>query len=139
MLVDILFNKISYLNLIFITPLVCLILIPVIKILNESLLYKAALNLSAFSFILSCILYYSYINLEFVDNVQNLEDFNPRFKNRMYFTIIPSFFEQVCFGVDAISIFFVILTNLFIFLCILSLNKNTDRLGEALFYLFFLQ
>jgi NADH:ubiquinone oxidoreductase subunit 4 (subunit M) len=139
MLADILLNKISYLNIIFIFPLVCAILIPVIKMLNEKILYKTSLNLSAFSFILSCLLYYSYIGLDFNDNVQNLEDFNPKFKNRMYFTIIPSFFEQVCFGIDSISIFFVILTNLFIYLCILSLNKQTDRLAEALFYLFFLQ
>ena len=42
-------------------------------------------------------------------------------------------------GVDGISIFFVVLTNLFIYFCIFSLDTNTPKLAEALFHLFLLQ
>jgi NADH:ubiquinone oxidoreductase subunit 4 (subunit M) len=43
------------------------------------------------------------------------------------------------FGVDGISLFFVVLTNIFIYLCILTLNKDTLRLKEVLLHLLFLQ
>jgi NADH:ubiquinone oxidoreductase subunit 4 (subunit M) len=43
------------------------------------------------------------------------------------------------FGVDGISLFFVLLTNIFIYLCILSLNKNTLKIKEVLLHLLFLQ
>lgn len=61
------------------------------------------------------------------------------FQETFRFALIPSFSFALRLGVDGISLFFIILTNLFIFLCILSLNSNTYRLYEALLYLFFLQ
>ena len=61
------------------------------------------------------------------------------FQETFHFTLIPSFSFSLRLGIDGISIFFIILTNLFIFLCILSLTPSTFRLKEALLYLFFLQ
>jgi NADH:ubiquinone oxidoreductase subunit 4 (subunit M) len=55
------------------------------------------------------------------------------------FNIIPSFHFPLHLGADSISIFFVLLTNFFIYLCILSLKVTTPKLSEALIYLFFLQ
>ena len=55
------------------------------------------------------------------------------------FQVIPSLPFAVRFGVDGISIFFVLLTNLFIYLCILSLNTSTHKLKEVLLHLLFLQ
>ena len=61
------------------------------------------------------------------------------FQETIYFTLIPSFSFALRLGIDGISIFFINLTNLFIFLCIISLTPTTFRLKEALLYLFFLQ
>ena len=61
------------------------------------------------------------------------------FQETFHFTLIPSFAFALRLGIDGISIFFIVLTNLFIFLCILSLTPNTIRLQEVLLYLFFLQ
>ncbi len=61
------------------------------------------------------------------------------FQETFRFALIPTFSFALRLGVDGISLFFIILTNLFIFLCILSLNPGTHRLYEALLYLIFLQ
>ena len=61
------------------------------------------------------------------------------FRETMIFNIIPTFTISLRMGIDGLSIFFVVLTNLFIFLCILSLSPATYKLNEALLYLFFLQ
>jgi NADH:ubiquinone oxidoreductase subunit 4 (subunit M) len=55
------------------------------------------------------------------------------------FCIAPEFSFSLRFGVDGISIFFIILTNIFIYFCILSLTTATPKLSEALIHLFFLQ
>ncbi len=55
------------------------------------------------------------------------------------FQLIPSLPFSLRFGVDGISIFFILLTNIFIYLCILSLTQNTVRLKEVLLHLLFLQ
>lgn len=54
-------------------------------------------------------------------------------------SFIPSFGASFKVGVDGISLFFIILTNLFIYLCILSLSPATPKLSEALINLFLLQ
>lgn len=61
------------------------------------------------------------------------------FQDIFHFNFIPSFDFSLRLGVDGISIFFILLTNIFIFLCILSLSPSTMRLNEALLYLSFLQ
>jgi NADH-quinone oxidoreductase subunit M len=55
------------------------------------------------------------------------------------FQVIPSLPFALRFGVDGISIFFILLTNLFIYLCILSLNTSTYKIKEVLLHLLFLQ
>lgn len=61
------------------------------------------------------------------------------FQETFSFSLIPSFSFALRLGIDGISLFFVVLTNLFLYLCVLSLNPNTPRLREALLYLLFLQ
>ena len=51
----------------------------------------------------------------------------------------PISFFEFRFESNGVSIFFILLTNFFIFLCILSLSSMTPRLYEALCYLLFLQ
>ena len=89
--------------------------------------YKYSLIASGISFILSLILWGALIGGK------------SGFQETFRFALIPSFSFALRLGVDGISLFFIILTNLFIFLCILSLNPTTYRLYEALLYLFFLQ
>jgi len=89
--------------------------------------YKYALVMSGISFILSLIL------------VGALNYGKGGFQETFNFRLVPSFTIALRIGVDGISIFFIVLTNLFIFLCILSLAPSTFRLQEALLYLFFLQ
>lgn len=89
--------------------------------------YKLALYFSAISFILSLRLW------------GTLMFSKGGFQETFRFILIPSITFAFRLGVDGISLFFILLTNLFIFLCILSLNPNTPRLNEALIYLFFLQ
>jgi len=61
------------------------------------------------------------------------------FQDVVHFALRPSFNFSLRLGVDGISLFFILLTNFFIFLCILSLAPQRARLMEALLYLFFLQ
>jgi NADH-quinone oxidoreductase subunit M len=53
--------------------------------------------------------------------------------------MIPSLPFALRFGVDGISIFFILLTNIFIYLSILSLNVNHEKLKDVLLHLLFLQ
>lgn len=89
--------------------------------------YKYSLFCSGISFLLSLLLL-SALGYE-----------KSGFQETFYFTLIPSFSFSLRLGIDGISIFFILLTNLFIFLCVFSLSPNTARLQEALLYLFFLQ
>jgi NADH:ubiquinone oxidoreductase subunit 4 (subunit M) len=68
-----------------------------------------------------------------------MEEVKGGFQSTYSFYLAPSFSFALRLGVDGISIFFVLLTNLFIYLCILSLNPSTLKLSEALIHLFFLQ
>lgn len=90
-------------------------------------LYKYSLISSGVSFILS--LHRAWV-FNFAKN---------GFQDIVHFSFRPSFSFALRLGVDGISLFFILLTNLFIFLCILSLSPQTPRLHEALLYLFFLQ
>ena len=95
--------------------------------LNNNTVYYYSLLSSGISFILSLLLgwYISFSKNGFQDVV--------------HFALMPSFTFALRLGVDGISIFFILLTNFFIFLCILSLSPQRARLHEALRYLFFLQ
>ncbi len=94
---------------------------------ETKLVYKLALFSAAISFILSLILW------------GGLTEVKGGFQETFRFALSPSIVFPLRLGVDGVSLFFLILTNLFIFLCILSLNTTTARLHEALLYLFFLQ
>ncbi len=89
--------------------------------------YKFALSSTALSFLLSLYLWFR---------------FNPTiggFQFTYAFQLIPSLPFSLRFGVDGLSIFFILLTNIFIYLCILSLNLQTQKLKEAILHLLFLQ
>lgn len=90
-------------------------------------MYKFALESTVFSFLLSLFLWFSF------------EEVKGGFQFTYTLFIVPSLPIGLKLGVDGISIFFVLLTNLFIYLCILSLNVNTFKLQEVLLHLLFLQ
>ena len=94
---------------------------------TASIQYKVALICSSISFLLSLLLLKAFNHTE------------GGFQETFYLSLVPSFSFAFRLGVDGISLFFILLTNLFIFLCILSLSSSTFRLNEALLYLFFLQ
>ncbi len=113
--------------LIFFWPFFSFIILICINSRKNYFIYSFSLYSSAISFIFSLILCRITIN--------NKSGFQETF----YLVYIPTFFSAIRLGFDGISLFFVILTNLFIFLCIFSLNTSTPRLKEAVIYLFFLQ
>ena len=113
--------------LLFSFPLFTLIFLFIFSNTKNSNLYSIALYSTAISFLLSLFLWGS------------ISTRKGGFQETFYFTFVPSFSFALRFGVDGISLFFMILTNLFIFLCILSLNPSRARFLEVIFYLMFLQ
>lgn len=61
------------------------------------------------------------------------------FQETLTLPILPSISVVLRFGVDGISLPFILLTTLFQYLCILSLSPSTPRLLDALLSLFVLQ
>lgn len=112
---------------IFVIPLISLFFLRVFSYRNNSFIYVFSLYSSGLTFILSLMLW------------GELSSRKGGFQETFQFNMLPSFGFSLRFGVDGISIFFIMLTNLFIFLCILSLNESTPRLVEALIHLIFLQ
>lgn len=108
-------------------PLLCLFVFLLGSSRNTRTQYQLALKFSAVSFLLALALWYS------------LSAHKGGFQETYKFALVPSISFSLRLGVDGISLFFILLTNLFIFLCILSLNEHTPRLNEALNFLFFLQ
>lgn len=108
-------------------PLISLIFVCIAMSFQNVRLYKVSLASSILSFIFSLILWST------IDEIQG------GIQITYIFNIIPQFSFSLRLGVDGISIFFIILTNLFIYLCILSLSITTPKLSEALIHLFFLQ
>ena len=107
-------------------PLISIFFLIFFKLKNSSY-YIFALYSTAISFLMSLKLLFLYNPI--LGGFQFINIFN----------ITPTLMYGFRFGVDGISIFFILLTNIFIYLCILSLNINTTRLKEVLLYLFFLQ
>lgn len=108
-------------------PLFSIFILFAISSLGNDLMYKFSLASTVFSFLLSLFLWYSF------------EEVKGGFQFTYTLFIVPSLPFGLKLGVDGISIFFVLLTNLFIYLCILSLNVNTFKLQEVLLHLLFLQ
>lgn len=108
-------------------PLFSIFILFITSSLGNDFMYKFALASTVFSFLLSLFLWFSF------------EEVKGGFQFTYTLFIVPSLPFGLKLGVDGISIFFVLLTNLFIYLCILSLNVNTFKLQEVLLHLFFLQ
>ena len=108
-------------------PLFNICIIYVFSYLKNVTIHKLSLWLSSISFIFSIILWIL------------LDKSNADFQRVFVLEFIPSFKYSLTFGIDGISIFFILLTNLFIYLCILSLPVKQPKLHEILMYLFFLQ
>jgi NADH:ubiquinone oxidoreductase subunit 4 (subunit M) len=68
-----------------------------------------------------------------------MEELKGGFQLTYSLEFIPTHSFSLQLGVDGISIFFVILTNIFIYFCIFNLDSSTPKLAEALFHLFLLQ
>lgn len=115
-------NRVSFT---FFFPLISIFCIAVFG-LNPNQTYSAGLYFSAFSFVIS----------RFLIEVCGHQGFS---HDMLSISILPSFVISQRIGVDGLSVFFIILTNLFIFLCILSVNSKTPNLSELLIHLFFLQ
>ena len=115
------------LMLVIMIPLLSTIYVYMAAALNLSQVYNNALYSSVISFLLSLFLWSS------------MEELKGGFQSTYTLTFIPTYAFSLNLGVDGISIFFVLLTNLFIYLCIFSLDVNTPKLAEALFHLFLLQ
>ena len=118
-------------NLLSIMLLLALLTIVVLYLLNSfvstTLLYQIGLASAMLSIWCSLILWFQ------------LDLAKGGFQAIYTFYVIPSFSFEIRLGVDGVSIFFLILTNLFTYLCILSLSPSTLKLNEALIYLFLLQ
>lgn len=110
-----------------------IILIPLLSFIfivlpfNSKFKYQFALKSALVSFIFSLVFWFL---------LKHAGEGLP-FKYSIY--LLPSFVSSLQLGVDGISIFFIVLTNLFIYLGILSLDFRTVKLSELLMYLFFIQ
>jgi NADH-quinone oxidoreductase subunit M len=95
--------------------------------LNAKQIHSYALYIASISFLLSMLLWFM------------LDKTNPGFQFQTNIFLLPSLDFNVMLGIDGISIYFLILTTLFIYLCILSLSPHQARLRENLMHLFLLQ
>ena len=123
------FPSTDLLLIILVWPFITFVYFLLNTIIKANYQYIYALISSGISFVLSIIL---------------LGAFNYSkggFQETFHFGLVSSsvFSFALRIGVDGISVFFIVLTNRFIFLCIQSLNLTTFRLNEVLLYLFFLQ
>lgn len=89
--------------------------------------HSLSLWLSSFSCLLSILLWLC------------LDNTNMGFQFQTSVFLIPSLNYNILFGIDGLSIFFIILTNLTTYLCLLSLSHTQKRFYEISIYLFILQ
>jgi NADH-quinone oxidoreductase subunit M len=92
-----------------------------------SLLYNLALTSTAISFILSLVLWFTFSAT------------SGGFQSTYGFNLTPTMSFSLRLGVDGISLFFLVLTNLFLYLCVLSQSVTAPKLADRLFHLLFLQ
>lgn len=112
-----------------------LLLLPILGVIftyngsffTSKVLHKYSLYLANIIFLLSIFLWFF------------LDQSNPGFQFQTQIFIIPALNFNILLGIDGISIYFLILTNLFIYICILSLSNYQVRLRENLMHLFLLQ
>lgn len=120
--------KINLLFIVLILPLITIFLIFVFAQKSNRFLHKLALNSSAFSFVIAIFMWFV---IEYVQSSY--------FWFKFSIFLIPSLNFDILMGIDGISLLFILLTNLFIYLCILSLPENQKKMHEILIYLFLLQ
>lgn len=121
------FWDINFTFIMFIIPFISLLILLLVWPFNKIFVYDLSLGLSSInfsiSFLLLCLFDTSKTGFQFSCSLE----------------LIPSIIYPLHLGIDGISIFFILLTYLFIYLCILSLNYDTPKIKEAIFHLFFLQ
>ena len=103
------------------------------KKLHSILLYTSQLYL-----IITIVMWIAYNT--YVDT--GLRSVTPAFTDFYFYHnlfVVPSFNFEFALGIDSISLLFLLLTNLFIYLCILSLPTYQERFNEIMLYLIFLQ
>lgn len=100
-------------------------------------LHKYITDLSQCQFILSIIFWIClYDTLDLNISNKDYYFYNMYFFFSLFSTETPIL---ISFKIDWISFFFFILTNLFIYLCIISISKNQEFFKETLFFIIFLQ
>lgn len=127
-------NNFTLLFFILFIPLVSIFGILLFSRQSNRFLHKFALISSSFSFVLTMFLlvYWKHQNpLIFTDFFG--------FDQIFSIFIITSLNFEISLGIDGISVLFLILTNLFIYLSIFSLPENQKKMHEILIYLFLLQ
>lgn len=118
----------DFLIYILILPLITIFIIYLCSFFCErKILLSIVLWFSAFSFILSIIL------LLILDKTDN------NFQYQFALNIIPNMKYDLVFGVDGISIYFIIMTNLFMYLCFLNVSYKDNKMIFMLIILLFLQ
>lgn len=109
-------------------PLLTIFLIFFTSSLGNTFIYKLSLASTIFSFFLSIILWIGF------------EEVKGGFQFVYSLALIPSSLASLKLGVDGISLFFILLTNVFMYLCVLmGYNPNSYKLKDALLQLLFLQ
>lgn len=117
----------NILLIILLIPLFSIFILFFTPALGNNFMYKFSLASTVLSFLVSLFLWYSF------------EEVKGGFQFTYSLSFVPSMPFGLRLGVDGISIFFILLTNLFIYLCILTLNTNTFQLQQVLLHLLFLQ
>ncbi len=117
----------NLLNIILLLPILGVIFTYNGSFFTSKILHKYSLYLANIIFILSILLWFF------------LDQSNPGFQFQTQIFIIPALNFNILLGIDGISIYFLILTNLFVYICILSLSNYQVRLRENLMHLFLLQ
>lgn len=117
----------NLLLLMLLSPLLGILFIYYSTFLKNKAIHNFALMLSSITFVLSILIWL------LLDNTTSL------FHQTISIFLIPSLNFNILLGIDGISIYFILLTNLFIYICILSLSPYQMRLRENLVHLLFLQ
>lgn len=112
---------------ILVLPLITAIFLFAGSRLDLGLLYKVALTSTALSFLFSLVLWFSFSASA------------GGFQSTYAFNLTPTRSFSLRVGVDGISLFFLVLTNLFLFLCVLSQSTASPKIADRLFHLLFLQ
>jgi proton-translocating NADH-quinone oxidoreductase chain M len=117
----------NLLNIILLLPILGVLFTYNGSFFNNKTLHRYSLYLANIIFLLSIFLWFF------------LDQSNPGFQFQTQIFLIPALNFNVLLGIDGISIYFLILTNLFIYICILTLSTYQVKLRENLMHLFLLQ